>query len=300
MNPLYGMYLAGIPNIAPNALDYSPGGQLDRLLRLLKSVGHQWIRAGVVPYNYSQLAATKTYAAFVKSYGFKVVWGITCSNFVTGQSTSTDWTNFKAAIASNAAWAQANGIDIFCIGNEEDQHLDNTTLTPAMVQADFVGSIISDAKANFTGPCIVSVSAGNMDNYWRPGGTATLTGSGGTIDYIGLNQYDSLSHFIDKVTLAKQTFGSRVMVTEWNVQSGYASTGIGGGFNDELTYARENGERLRLMLSLGIQNFFFNAMDNTLSSGDSYALILPNGNRRLAWDRLIQVAGGSSVNGRTI
>ena len=114
--------------------DFSPGGQVDTDLKLLQSWGVQWIRIALVVYNSAMALGTdktQQLALFCKSYGFKVMWGVT--GFGTVRTNQTD---YAASFADGsgtplqvvASWAQANGVDALTLGNEnENQNAQNVT-----------------------------------------------------------------------------------------------------------------------------------------------------------------------------
>jgi hypothetical protein len=77
--------------------------------------------------------------------GANVFWGVTQSFTITAEN----WPDFRAAILSAAQWAQDNGVYEFKIGNEEEYHNDDTTLTDAQLIAN-LKSVATDVQAIFT------------------------------------------------------------------------------------------------------------------------------------------------------
>jgi hypothetical protein len=78
--------------------------------------------------------------------GGKSIWGV-CSGSTA--ITSTSWIAFRAAILSAAAWAQANGVFEFQLGNEDEYKVDGTTMTVARLIAN-LKSTATEVQAIFT------------------------------------------------------------------------------------------------------------------------------------------------------
>jgi hypothetical protein len=112
--------------------------------------------------------------------GANVIWGVS-SNGTT--ITSTNWPNFRQAILDAAAWAQANGVFEFQLGNEELFHNDDTTMTDAQLIVN-LKSVATDVQAIFTNGN-VSYTCAQQDvirNAWIAAGR-------GDIDILACNIY---------------------------------------------------------------------------------------------------------------
>jgi hypothetical protein len=96
--------------------------------------------------NASEVAGSKASFLAAKSDGLDGIWGVS-SNAT--QLTSSNWASFRSAVLSGAAWAQANGIHEFQIGNEEEFHNDGTTLTDAQLIAN-MKALATDVQAVYT------------------------------------------------------------------------------------------------------------------------------------------------------
>ena len=57
--------------------------------------------------------------------------------------------DFRQAILVAAQWAQDNGVFEFQIGNEEELHVDGTTMTAAQIRAN-LRDVATEVKAIFT------------------------------------------------------------------------------------------------------------------------------------------------------
>ena len=110
--------------------------------------------------------------------GIKCVWGVS-SNPTT--ITAENWVNFRQAILNAAQWAQDNGVYEFQIGNEEEYHVDGTTMTVAQIITN-LKSVAKDAQAIFTNGDISYSCAHNYIDNWIAAGK-------GDIDILASNVY---------------------------------------------------------------------------------------------------------------
>ena len=110
--------------------------------------------------------------------GLKFIWGVSSNPTVI---TAENWVNFRQAILDAAQWAQDNGVYEFQLGNEEEFHVDGTTMTVAQIITN-LKSVATDVKAIFTRGN-VSYSCGNSNiNDW-------ITAGKGDIDILASNVY---------------------------------------------------------------------------------------------------------------
>jgi len=107
---------------------YSTGdsSQFDAYVDYLLSVGVRHLRVDIPEWNIDLVAQSKAAVIRAVAKGAKVIWGL--SSFGT-TLTAANWGAYATAVTDAAAWAQANGVSEFHIGNELDTHIDNTTLT---------------------------------------------------------------------------------------------------------------------------------------------------------------------------
>ena len=98
--------------------------------------------------------------------GLNFIWGV-CSGSTT--ITATNWPAFRQAILDAAQWAQDNGVYEFQIGNEEEWHVDGTTMTVDQIITN-LKAVATEAKAIFTNGN-VSYSCGHsfIDNWIATG-----------------------------------------------------------------------------------------------------------------------------------
>jgi hypothetical protein len=110
--------------------------------------------------------------------GLKAIWGVGSGGTTI---TSTNWANFRAAILSAATWAQANGVYEFQLGNEEEWHVDGTTMTVAQLIIN-LKDVATDVQAIFTnGNVSYTCAQGHIDDW--------ITAGKGDIDILASNVY---------------------------------------------------------------------------------------------------------------
>jgi hypothetical protein len=110
--------------------------------------------------------------------GAHLIWGVQ-SGAVT--LTSSNWTDYADAVLAAAQWAQDNGVYEFKIGNEEEYHNDDTTLTDAQVIAN-LKTLATAVQAIFTrGNVSYPCAHENIDDW--------ITAGKGDLDILSSNIY---------------------------------------------------------------------------------------------------------------
>jgi len=97
------------------------------------------------------LANSKAAIITAVGKGAKVIWGVSSNKFNNPDYTITaaNYEAFRTAIKDAAQWAQDNGVYEFQLGNEEDDHVDCTTMTEAQIRIN-LRSIATEVQAIFT------------------------------------------------------------------------------------------------------------------------------------------------------
>jgi len=85
-----------------------------------------WADAGAV-------AISKSAVSIAVSKGAEVIWGVGGKS---GTISSANWSSYRQGILDSAQWAQDNGVYEFQLGNEEELHNDDTTLTDAQLRTN--------------------------------------------------------------------------------------------------------------------------------------------------------------------
>lgn len=186
------------------------------------------------------------------SEGMRVVWGVTSANTTL---TASNYSAFRTLVLSAATWSQANGVYEFQIGNEEETHCDNTTLTVAALR-DNLKLLATDVKAIFTrGNISYSPSSHVNTAEWI---SAWNTLGKGDIDRMGLNVYRDTGTTFDNAWKTNidnlvANWGTDCLITEWNVS--WRSTNSWS--TDEEKQASGIGEMLEYIKTSGITRAYF-------------------------------------------
>ena len=133
------------------------------------------------------VASSKTTVGLAVGKGARVIWGVKPS----GTITSSNWGTFVTACKSEAAWAQANGVYEFQIGNEGEGQVDGDTMTVYQFIAA-VKALATEVQAIFTNG---NVSYSCHHEYikesispWRTGWWVD-SGGKGDLDILNANVY---------------------------------------------------------------------------------------------------------------
>ena len=177
----------------------------------------------------SGIANIKLGVVMARDLGFKTSYGVTAAG--TGHNL-TYVNGWQAAVDTAAAWADANGVDTFYIGNEEDWWINQggiTGITESALQ-NWVLAKATSLKTLYPKMKIVySTAEGEITN-WQTKGT-------GSLDGLGFNAYGDKAHFVGLLPYLKSLFGGVLFLSEWGPQYPYAqcklAVGSGGlGYTD--------------------------------------------------------------------
>ena len=151
--------------------------------------------------------------------GAKYTWGISSNRYDNPDYviTAGNWPQFRQAILDAAQWAQDNGVYEFQIGNEEEYHIDRTTMTTEQIIAN-LREVASEVQKIFTRGNVSYTCAHDFISDWEEVGR-------GDIDILASNVYKEYGSY--KTDLWKTeidsligTFGSEhTYLTEWGLNS---------------------------------------------------------------------------------
>lgn len=214
--------------------------------------------------NMRQLALT------YKANGYFVSYGVTGLGATQDATTYAAW---KAQVPTEAAWAAANKIDRFYIGNEEDwqaQISNYGSVTDATVRTDVL-ALATSLKASYPNMEIVYSSAQGTLAQWIAAGA-------GDLDKLGFNMYDTLENFAPNIVYFKSQIGAKYFVSEWGSNYGYYDMVHSHGYLD-INYANDLASRYQTLVDNAVEAYFFAYRygDNTVSSGN-YNIIDNNNN----------------------
>jgi|GEM_PF-3483161 len=166
------------------------------------------VRIALPDWNFpqAQIDLMRKVVVMAKAAGFRVSWGLTSTNTVL---TAANWPNYQAAVVSNAAWAQANGVDELFVCNELD-HKHDASLTDAQQRSNIRSLATAVKSAGFTGATTLSIAQGSQTPWYTEGL--------GDLDTVGLDLYEPFPNLF-KADLATfvSTFGNKAYLSEWNI-----------------------------------------------------------------------------------
>jgi len=132
-------------------------------------------------YNYQDTITVNGSKAAVleaNTKGLKFIWGVSSNQTVI---TTENWPDFRQAILDAAYWAQDNGVYEFQLGNEEELHIDGTTMTVAQLIIN-LKSVATEVKQIFTN--------GNVSySCWQETIDDWIAAGKGDIDILASNIY---------------------------------------------------------------------------------------------------------------
>lgn len=227
-------------------------------------LGQKRVRVALPSYNSAAgISNMRQLALEYKADGYFVSYGVTGLRDLAGQ-TLTAYNAWKAQVPSEAAWASANSMDRFYIGNEEDwqAQLGNYgTVTDSTVRTDVL-SMATTLKAAYPDMEIVYSTAQGTLLQW-----AALTPTTTDLDWLGFNMYDSnfpaaLDYFMEQI-------GPKYFVSEWAANQPYWNQVHDNGYTDE-TYSADIAARFQALVTRGLEAYFFSLRygDNTVSDGN--------------------------------
>jgi hypothetical protein len=249
-------------------------GYIDALL----ANGFTQIRIHLSPYaDSNDIAVAKTAVLGAIAKGAEVIWGVGGAPYTL---TSTNWPDYRTAVLSAATWSQANGVYEFLIGNEEERHNDDDTLTDAQLRTN-LRALATEVQEIFTNG---NVGYGNSCEFLSD----WITEGRGDIDLISWMVYideenDEWKNNVDAMVAA---FGNHTYINEFNVDSG----GYTWYSEDEAVQAAGITEMLDYFKASGIPRaFFFCYTDTSWLSG--FGAMKDDGTYRLLWSQALLNSG---------
>ena len=185
---------------------------------------------------------------------------------------------FKEAILIAAQWAQDNGVFEFQIGNEEEFHVDGSTMTEAQIIIN-LKAVATEVQEIFTnGNVSYSTTHENISDW--------ITAGKGDLDILASNVYMGGTEFDDawktKITNLVNEFGvGGACLTEF--APSYAS--LDDYSEDEAVQATAVTEMINYIKGLGMTRAFFFCWKNEPSS--TFGVVKDNESYRLLWWSLL-------------
>jgi len=270
---------------------YAPDSVFDGFCDELIAVGFTHIRAEQTTYtDLGAIAHTQAAVLRAIAKGLHVSWGPGAGGTTLTAST---WPDYAQAVQDAAQWAQDNDLPQFSIGNEEEMHIDETTITVNQV-IDNIKALATTVKSIYTkGPLIYSTYPLAYDR-WR------IVGKG-DLDLLGVNQYmsgdtpewsgtqddDKFKGWLDDLIDSFGTDG--FIITEWG-----PSWRPHDDFGSEAFQAQKVAEALEWMDERGIQRaYFFTYYQDPRPFGPAgFGVRETDGSYNLMWNSLVSTVQG--------
>jgi len=223
--------------------------------------------------------STKITALAAMAKGFDVLWGVSSPNTTL---TAANWSDYVTAVEGYAAWAQANGIYEFLIGNEEERYNDNTTLTDAQLRTN-LRALATSVQAIFTNGDVGYGNSCEFLSNW-------ITEGRGDIDIVSWMVYTDDENWKDNIDAMVAAFGAdHTYINEFNVDSG----GYVHYSEDEAVQAAGITEMIEYIKASGITRAFFYEW----GSGE-FGVLKDDDTYRLLWSQALLNSG--SVKSTTV
>ena len=203
--------------------------------------------------------------------GAKIIWGVSAPTPITASNRP----DFHAAILAAAQWAQDNGVYEFQLGNEEEYHVDGTTMTVAQIRLNMKSTAAEVqnifTRGNVSYACAADTSA---ISEWKTLGR-------GSIDIISWNLYIGGTTFNDgwktKINNIIKNFGvDHTYLSEFNL----SFLSLDSYSTDETVQAAKISEMIDYIKASGMTRAYYFHW-----KGDQGA-VKDDGTYRLLWDVL--------------
>jgi hypothetical protein len=222
--------------------------------------------------NEADFNLSKEHSNCIVAKGSRSIWGCTASTTLT----AANWNDYRLAVLDAAAWAEANGVYEFQLGNELEYKTDNTTLTHDQLVIN-LKSLATEVKLIFTrGNISYSACQQHIDHWYSAGK--------GDIDLIAFNDYIGsyapfdINVFKDNITNLVNNFGiSGCYLSEFSV----SNISLDDYSTDESRQRDGIIEMIKYIKLSGIKRAFF-----FMYAGDTFGAYKTDGTPRKLWDVL--------------
>jgi hypothetical protein len=243
------------------------GTDLPNYLEILLNNNFTYIRPSMPTYTGPETYKPNVLACVAA--GFKVIWGV-CGWALT----AANWNDYRLAVLDAAQWCQDNGVYEFQIGNEEEGHIDGTTLTLNQLIIN-LKSLATEAKSIFTNGKVSYACPGFYIPDWVSAGK-------GDLDFLTANVYMGGTTFNEnwktRVKSLIDTFGvDGAYLTEFSL----SYLNLNNYSTDENVQLNGIIEMLKYIQELGIKRALFFSHNS-----DEFGALKNNGVYRKLWDVL--------------
>lgn len=210
---------------------YSELTDMDKIRYSLRYIGRYTnkIRLSIPSWNDSDgITAIRALVLIAKNMGFKTTYGVTAAGFGHDATYVSGW---LSQVDTEAAWADANGVDMFFIGNEEDWFatavIDDgpggiTGITPDAIQDAVLAKAVVLKGLYPDMEIVYSTSEGKFLDWDAKAGSNPDWAS---LDRFGINMYNP--DFPGTLTYGSGlAFGSKMFLSEWSHDKTYGAAQV--------------------------------------------------------------------------
>jgi len=231
--------------------------------------------------NTSWLASSKATLPGIIAKGVKVIWGVSSNAYNNTNYTITaeNWPTFRQAILDAAQWAQDNGVFEFQLGNEEEYHIDGTTMTVEQLISN-LKSVATEVKQIFTNGNVSYTCADEHIDNWVAAGK-------GDLDILASNIYKGGNGYYSEPWKAKidnlvNAFGvDGTYITEFNL----SWSSLDDYSTDEAIQATALTEMIEYIKASGITRAYYFCWKGELG------VVKADGTYRLLWNQALLNTG---------
>ena len=249
----------------------------DSYVDTLLANGFTELRIDIPSYeNTVWLGYSKTAVISAVGKGADVIWGVSAGNTLT----SSNWTTYVTAVKSAAAWAQANGVFEFQLGNELEGMVDGTTLTVARLITN-LKSLATEVQAIFTNGNVSYSCLQVFIDDWITAGKGDIDILASNI-YMGGDGYYGGSKWKTNITKLVNAFGSNgTYITEFNL----SWSSLDDYYTDEVIQAVAIAEMIDYIKASGMTRAIFYVWKD---DGEyHFGVVKADGTYRLCWSQAL-------------
>lgn len=243
-----------------------------RIIRDLQYIGRYTsrLRITIPSWNDSTgITNVRNLVTIASNMGFEVTYGVTAAG--TGHDL-TYYNNWKSQVITEAAWAAANNVDIFYIGNEEDHWISVggiTGVTTATLRADVL-NMAQTIKGSYPDMKLAYSTAESQMADWST--EASTNTDWEFLDYFGLNMYNA--DFSGTLEYAQSlAYASKLFLSEWNDEDNQPTSG-----KSDSAFRAEILERRRIIVNAGVPAYYFTwDWGGSYGTSDDWGLINSDG-----------------------
>lgn len=203
--------------------------------------------------NSTGITNMRALVGIAQAMGFRTTYGVTAAWADTGSPANLTYVNnWLTQVDTEAAWADANGVDLFYIGNEEDHWISAGGIT-GLTTTDLREAVLNKAqslKGTYPNLRLVYSTAESQMADWST--EAETNPDWQYLDSFGLNIYNA--DFDGTVDYALSlAYADRLFISEWNDEENQPTSGL-----SDSAYRAVIAERAAVIRSRSIEAYFFN------------------------------------------